>query len=315
MTDLQRDRYGRPLVVPPGGGKPVAYTRCTSFVSVLEDTYNLSRWQQRQVAVGLAQRPDLVSLAGAKADDKGTLNEVVDAAMEAAQSSRAANVGTTIHALTELVDAGADLASIPAEHRADLEAYARATEFLRHEHIEAFTVHDTLRIGGTPDRISTLPDGRRVIADVKTGSVEYGMGKIAQQLAVYAHSFLYDTATHDRTEHHADTAVGIVIHLPAGSGTCELIEVDLAAGWQAVQLSAQVRAWRARKDLARPFTIPEPPKPKVAEPAPDPILAMIAACDDVEALNGVYALHLAEWTDRYTAAAAERKAAILRGAA
>ncbi len=315
MTDLQRDRYGRPMVVPPGGGKPVAYTRCTTFVGVLEDTYNLSRWQQRQVAIGLAQRPDLVSLAGARADDKSTLNEVIDAAAEAAQSSRAANVGTTIHALTELVDAGADLASISAEHRADLEAYARATERLRHEHIEAFTVNDALRVGGTPDRISTMPDGRRVIVDLKTGSIDYGIGKIACQLAMYAHSVLYNPETGERAEHHADIAKGIVVHLPAGSGECSLVEVDLAAGWQAVQLSAQVRAWRARKDLARPFTIPEPPKPKVAEPAPDPILAMIAACDDVEALNGVYALHLAEWTDRYTAAAAERKAAILRGAA
>jgi hypothetical protein len=32
----------------------------------------------------------------------------------------------------------------------------------------------------------------------------------------------------------------------------------------------------------------------------------IAACDDVEQLNGVYALHMATWHDRHTAAAAER---------
>src|SRR5689334_2925212 len=57
---VPRDRWQRPLVVPPKGGKPVAYTRCTTFVGCLEDTFNLSRWQQRMVALGLNDRPDLL---------------------------------------------------------------------------------------------------------------------------------------------------------------------------------------------------------------------------------------------------------------
>ena len=35
---IPRDRWGRPLVIPPGGGKKrVAYRRVTTFVGVLED--------------------------------------------------------------------------------------------------------------------------------------------------------------------------------------------------------------------------------------------------------------------------------------
>ena len=51
-ADIRRDRFGRPLVVPPGGGPRVAYRRTTTFVGALEDTYALQQWKQRQVAIG-----------------------------------------------------------------------------------------------------------------------------------------------------------------------------------------------------------------------------------------------------------------------
>ena len=44
---VQRDRWGRPLITPPRGGKPVPYTRCTTYVDVLESTWNLMAWKQR----------------------------------------------------------------------------------------------------------------------------------------------------------------------------------------------------------------------------------------------------------------------------
>jgi len=31
-TEIERDRYGRPLVVPPAGGKAIAYTRATTIL-------------------------------------------------------------------------------------------------------------------------------------------------------------------------------------------------------------------------------------------------------------------------------------------
>ena len=42
-TDIPRDHWNRPLVVPPGGGNPVPYTRCTTFIDPLEDQYNLTQ--------------------------------------------------------------------------------------------------------------------------------------------------------------------------------------------------------------------------------------------------------------------------------
>ena len=307
MSIIQRDHYGRPLITPLGGGKPTAYTRCTTFVGALEDTYNLEQWKCRQVALGLAARPDLMGLVHAANGEARELNRVVADALDASKSDAAANTGTTLHAMTELVDAGADVASIPEQYRADMDAYLKATSLLRHDFAEVLTVHDGLKIAGTPDRISTLPDGRRVIVDLKTGRIDYAVNKIAMQLAVYANSLLYDVDTHERTEHHADKTIGIIVHLPAGSGECTLHKVDLTAGWEAVQIAKQVRDWRSRKGIGSPFEFATPPVIDVA-PATDVILEQIESSDSVDQLEGVYALHMGEWTDYHTAAAAARKA-------
>jgi hypothetical protein len=312
MSEIQRDHWGRPLIVPLGGGKPVGYTRTTTYVSALEDTYNLEQWKCRQVALGLSTRSDLVALVHSKRDDKAEMNRIVKDAMEAANSSRAANLGTALHGLTELVDAGASLDSIPDEHRADMDAYLEATKDLMHTWVETLTVNDEYKVAGTPDRISTLPTGQRVIFDLKTGEIQYSIGKIAMQLAMYAHSHIYNLDTHERTQHNADRTIGIVAHLPAGTGKCELVEVDLVAGWEAVQLAREVRAWRSRKDISKPYT-PKTIIPNNASPAlaPDPIIELINACDTVDALEGVYELHIGEWTNEHTAAASERKLQLL----
>ena len=157
--ELPRDRYGRPLVVPPQGGKPVAYTRCTTYIDVLEDKYNLNLWSQRNVALGLASRPDLLLSVSAHREDKKALNRICDDAREAASASAAATRGTALHALTELVDRGQPLPPLPANAQASLDAYVEATAHLKATHIEQFCVQDHLKIGGTPDRVVTFEGG------------------------------------------------------------------------------------------------------------------------------------------------------------
>jgi hypothetical protein len=310
-TGVPRDRYQRPLVVPPGGGKPIPYTRCTTYVGVLEDTYNLGLWQQRMLATGLASRPDLLlAVASTDPGDKKALDRVCSDAREAAAANAAATTGTALHALTERIDRGQPLGAIPGAYQADLHAYERATAYLTWTHIEAFTVHDDLKIGGTPDRVALI-DGRAVIADVKTGRIDYGAGKIAMQLAVYAHSLAYDHHTGERTPlgDHVDVERAIVIHLPAGEGRCDLVEVDITAGWQAVQLATQVRAWRARKDLTRTIT----PPASAVDPTPLPEFDLddaIATAPTGDALRALWAANAHRWGDAHTALARARMAVL-----
>jgi hypothetical protein len=282
-TDIPRDRYSRPLVTPPDGSKPIPYTRCTTYVSCLEDTYNLAKWQKRMVAVGLAARPDLLLRASSLGADPGPTDEAAkkrwkkemdatcDAASEAAASSASATVGTALHSLTERIDRGLDIGTIPDTYKPHLKAYEQATRNLQAVHIERFCVQDQLKVGGTPDRIVTI-DGLPglYIADVKTGAIDFGVGKMAMQLAVYAHSHLYNHQTGTRTPlADVNTDRGIIIALNAATGTCELKWIDIAKGWQAVELATQVRDWRAANNLMRPFDIPAAQLPMDPTPAQD----------------------------------------------
>src|SRR5690606_35303663 len=115
-------------IIPPGGGKPVPYRRCTSYIDVLDDKYNLDMWKQRMVALGLASRADLLLSVQAHRDDKRQLNKVCGEAREAALSSAAATTGTALHTLTEVLDGGGTLPDLPAGPAASLAAYRAAVE-------------------------------------------------------------------------------------------------------------------------------------------------------------------------------------------
>lgn len=245
--DIPRDRWGRPLITPPQGGNPVAYTRATTFVDALSDKSNLMAWKSRMAALGLAQRDDLLlRLAGHDPDDKKGIDQIVDAAAEAAGSKRKADIGTALHEATERHDLGEEARPL-GKFQPDLDAYIKATSGLEHVAVEQFRVQDDYRIGGTCDRVVRFPGQEQAfIADVKTGGL-YDTSKMAMQLSVYAHSTPYDTATSQRTTdpYPVSKNVGLLIHLPAGEATCNLFWLNLQKGWEGVALAAKVREWRS----------------------------------------------------------------------
>lgn len=253
MTEIARDRWGKPYIIPPDGGKPTPYARWSSFGDVLEDRFNLERWKVRTAAQGLADRPDLLLGVTAHRDDKRKLNDLCEQAIEAAKGSAKATTGTALHALTEAVDKGEALPELPESARADLEAYRRTTECLSVVAMEQFVVCDNPRAAGSFDRI-VEHDGRLYVADIKTGSIKWGLGKIAVQLAGYAHSHTYSPDTGARGPLGVDQDWALVIHLPQGEATCRLVWVDIWSGWHGVLLSEQVREWRrTSKGLSVPF--------------------------------------------------------------
>lgn len=254
---VPRDRWQRPMIVPPGGGKPVAYTRPSTLAKTLSDGHALSAWRCRMVAVGIAARRDLVAMAATAAEDRDRLDEVVAAALETAQASRGARLGTAIHAATESVDAGGSLAAVPEVVRGDVEAYVRATAGLEVLAVEAFVVNDELRTAGTFDRLVRLRDGRVVVADLKTGGPDaprYGGNEWALQLACYAGGAFYDPGSGARRPLHEDldTRTGLVVHVPEGTGTAALYRLRLDWGHEAALLANRVRAFRKARLLA-PF--------------------------------------------------------------
>ena len=295
--EIPRDRWGRPLVVPPTGGKPIPYVRCTTFVDCLEDKFNLQKWMQRMVALGLAESKDLLLAIAAHRDDKKQLDGICEQALERAKSKSGATIGTALHALTEQHDRGLPIGSLPDDARADLDAYIAKTAKFTHLGIEEFVVHDGFKIGGTFDRLVSY-QGQTYIADLKTGSIDFGIGKIAMQLAVYAHSVRYDHQTRQRRPiEGVDRERAIVIHLPAGEARCELVWVDIRAGWEAVQIARAVRSWRARTDLSTPLV----------DTDDDPLLTAISVAATVDELTNLWRDNATDWTPAHTSAATERK--------
>ena len=301
---LQRDRYGRPLIVPPQGGKPVPYTRATTLAGTLDDLHGLTLWKQRMTAIGITDRADLQVAVAAHRDDKHRLNKIVQDAMDAAAADAAATTGTALHSFCEQIDRGQELGAVPGAFEADLEAYRTTTRHLSHLHIEQGCVLDDLTVHGTPDRISEH-EGELVVADIKTGSISFP-GKIGLQLALYAHGQAYDHTTGQRRpwadDRPVSTTRAIIIHLPAGQGICTLHEVDIAAAWEAVDLAVKVRDWRKRSNAITR---------RLPDETPGELLAQaIAKAPTVEALNGLWNEYHRHWDASHTKAAAARKASL-----
>ena len=262
------------------GFKLQLYTRCTTFVSAMEERHALEAWQQRIVLTGVGVDAGLLDrLNHIDPDDRDALDALAADAFTVGEGRAKAQKGTDLHKLTEYVDRGEPLPRnlvdpdtgvvrpVTLQDRADVAAYVRLCVELGLEvlDIETFVVEDEHRIGGTFDRLVLMPHNGEggwlclfcqlpVIADVKTGRVDYGAGKMAQQLAVYAHGRRYDPATGERTDLDACPHVGIILHVEQGEGRAAAYVLDLEAGWAAVELSAQVREHRrVNRDWMRPL--------------------------------------------------------------
>tara|TARA_Y100000114_G_scaffold156365_1_gene183325 strand:+ start:8780 stop:9592 length:813 start_codon:yes stop_codon:yes gene_type:complete len=254
--DVPRDRWGRPLITPPDGGKPEPYVRVSTLAKSLDNKEGLMFWKQRMTAIGIGKRPDLAERAAiTDPTDKKSLKEIIDGAMQAAESDKAANIGTTIHALTEQMDRGTLQAKPPA-HVADLDAYEKTMSQVEVIATEMFVVNDHLKSAGTLDRLVRLPSGTIVVADLKTGATEpnYPHG-VMTQCAIYANSWRYNIEKQERVaylpEHEVSTSMGLLIHLPVGKAKCDLYLLDLEVGWQLAKTAKAVRDIYKTKPIKR----------------------------------------------------------------
>jgi len=140
-------------------------------------------------------------------------------------------------------------------------AYQQAMAAKRLEPLaaEVFVVCEELGAAGTFDRLLKGPT-RTLIGDIKTSDnpnvVRYAALSWAVQLTVYAHGkpWMPDVGLVDWSDlglPQPDLARGLVVHVPQSGGQVRLHSIDLAAGWEAARLAAEVRDWRKRKDLTQ----------------------------------------------------------------
>lgn len=254
--DIERDHYGRYLILTEDGLKNVPHTRATTVAKTLSDTYNLEQWGKRMAAIGLTRRPDLFArVASIDPEDKKTLNAVLEEAQEAAEASVGRNLGTALHSFTERLDRGDDVSTTPAPWNADLVAYreemVRAGVRIVPDMIERVVVCEALSVAGTFDRLVTIPgQDLPLVADLKTAKEIFDWLQILIQLAIYAGAdFIYNPKTKTREpmpQVNQDWA--LVMHLPPGKACCTLYLLNIGQAREAVELAMSTREWRKRSD-------------------------------------------------------------------
>jgi len=259
--DFRRDDKDRPLITHPKTGLLTPYRRTSKYGAVLEDSTFLDAWDRRMVAYGMAHEPELAQkMLNLPTDhrswtktQKNVANSVTVEAKSAARADRMAEIGTDLHEMTELLDLGKPLPSMPLAFEDALGHYedvlkASGIKVIK-DFVECRMVCDPMRAAGTADRIVSF-EGNYYIFDVKTGTSTFGGMTYAVQLALYAASLLYDPADGVRlpTPPMSRTR-GIICRLPSDGSSCELKWIDIAKGWRAAKAAQQVyefqqeRAW------------------------------------------------------------------------
>lgn len=245
-----RDRFGRYLIPDPDTGKARAWTRATTIAKTIDDPSNLTAWAKRMAATGVAMRPSLAAGIIAAQDDRRRLNDLVEQAIEAAGGTERRELGTALHRLLELVDTGQkDPNDVPDPWAADVHAYRAELAACGLEVVpsmcEVVYLNAPLGIAGTADRVYRDSDGELVVADLKTGGYVSWLS-FAMQFAIYAtatHVFDVSTGTLSpapqvRQDHT------LMVHLPAGGGTCTIEPLSVAVGMDAVLMALEVRRLR-----------------------------------------------------------------------
>lgn len=261
MTEPRRDRWGRYIIPDPETGEDREWTRATTIAGVLPDRWNLEKWGERMVALGIAKQPELYALAKAsKPEDKQRLDKLCRDAKAAAGAGSAATFGNALHSFTEALDNGEEV-DPPYPYNLDIDAYRAGMKKHRLKVLssEQIVINPEIGIAGTYDRLLEVP-GREdpVIGDIKTGkSVDFSHLEHAVQLAIYAnatHRFNVETGEVEPVG-PVDREVGLILHLPVGKAKLEIYELDLVEGWAAAKLAHQVYHLRKRKDLSKPYGV------------------------------------------------------------
>lgn len=326
---------GRYQAPHPVTGKKTSWTRITNFNKKASDHFALEQWGNRTLAVGLFSRPDLLQQVDGKdvKADRTFLNRLVEEAKQAAGSKDRARLGTIMHKHTEEVDAGhKDLADVPEQFRDDVAVYLAAMKvkgLMMLPHLmERSTAVVDLEVIGTFDGIVRLPDGTYAVGDKKTGAtLEFNQAEIAVQIAVYAHGV---NSVGVATAHPSDIEgepptwtwekprdedgnvikvredIGIVIHIPYGTGDCFIYAIPLDVGWRGAQLCREVQSWQKVKNIveavpdAKPSGIVAELEKATAVPAPD-VFAEAEKGFEVPTAANTGRTPVGVWTDRFAA--------------
>lgn len=321
---VDRDRYGRPLIVTREGEiKP--YTRASTMVNYIKSTHGLTTWQKRLIVRGMGQREDLAAMASAlpaysgnqeyDAQIKEQLDEIMEEALITAKAYEGAHWGTAIHAFTNPMHSSGP---VPERMRKDVASYEQvreATGMVRYAS-ELFVVNHDLQVAGTLDSLEAIPAlNAALVSDTKTGKQD--LHSTAIQEAVYANSEVYDVQARATTETLRDftmralgadifnPTMGLYTHIPKGEGVTTLHPLNLVKGLEMAHICAQVRDYQRDKSFAKEDAVDYLVQQRNVE-----VIEAINQAKTIEELKAVFKANEWRWNERLDKVGGTRMAEI-----
>lgn len=281
----ERDQWKRRLITHPYTGEKVPWTAVTTFIGALKDAEGLLKWTARMIVTGLGQDEALwARAAGTDPGDTRALDQIAEDAKRGAGAFAGANRGTALHGFQDRIDRGASNAdaNVPTKYVSDVDAYraemaAQAlTPDLRYA--ERFVLIPEYQLIGRIDGAfwrddprptdSGYPEPELYVGDRKTKQSKKSWYEECAQLGLYSlATHFYDPET-NTTEPiapgmHPDDGedvarpwnmnAGVIIHAPAGTGTCATYWANLKLGRQVAAVAHALRVLRTKKDYVRPM--------------------------------------------------------------
>lgn len=344
---VERDHRNRPWVIQQDGSRKT-YARASSVAKALAASWKIDRWEMVHMAIGFVRKPELlmgVSHAlSAGLDEKEQYNQIeqiVEQALDAGGGNAAADRGTGLHGLTQLLDEGRELVGVPIEYLPGIAAYKEITRWFRLTAAEFFGVCDEVQAAGSWDRLAQfiMPDDPDAPKDIngkpekwpfpfeldtvrgvwfvwdlkttQTKSLAHKWTSWAVQLAIYSRCSKYYpdrfSPEYPHGGHREPLQVSqtqaIVCNQPSGGDTATLYWVDIEQGWQYVLLAQEVMALGVqRKHLKTAFH-------QIGQAPPvDPVIEAIQNATSYEGLAQVFRrVGLNHWTPQYQQLALARR--------
>jgi hypothetical protein len=283
-------------VVPQDGNRLEGYTRSTTISSAVDDKHFLIGHTARGVVAGLARRPDLVARAATTDPaDTRALTAIYETAFDAAGGNVKRDLGTALHNMFERATREPG-AVFPEPFAADLAAAFAALDAaafdILPDYSECIVVLDAEKVAGRPDGfVRCRHTGAVYVFDLKTGAKLYPLGFSVQLSAyvdadnVYAQGAAADGSQDERRPMPAnlDRSRGLILHAPAGTGTAELVWLDLDTGREARALAHEIR--RRRSTAARLVTPFADSAPTIPNAGPSRGLTGVDVVGSVESNN------------------------------
>lgn len=285
-------------------------TRCvgiSSAAKLAQNDYQIQQWMKRMVATGVALDNNLRENIAVHLDNKEMMNRLADEALSAARARDAADRGTQMHHVMEMVLLGREDRLLTEQQRADADTLKRTLD--RHRLtpvpglIEQFVLWPDYKIAGRFDAVLERPDGTKVLTDLKSSAnaVRYPHST-SVQLALYARAPYVSTQIDHRVSARSGTDECVmrewstmpaeldldrayVLLVEPDSREGDVYSLDIEHGWHAAERIMAIIDWRRKLGggkMIATYVTPDIPATDKS------ILDGIAAATEVQQLREIW---------------------------